>query len=313
MTNDILQSDIDLARKLLDASRSSDEIVAALSYRGVNAERAAQLIAGLQAGKTVEADRPIRIRLQSAKTQETAPFAEKQGQKSAQADLSGERREPQPRRRKVNRFRWFTVLALAAACVCVAVFVLLNRKAHSNVLAEQRGSSGSEKTAGFVRSTGASGQGFEATAISVEVEADGLRLCGNPIARENFLPTIFKILGAPTRTNEMEKAEVIYAYDACGLLVYAPRDAGHCSIVLDFDGSDGAAGTKTAFVGTCKINKQDVRANTQAASLGAIKELGLEPPKSDSGIFHAHCGSVDLLFGYLKNPGRLNLIEIDFK
>jgi hypothetical protein len=312
MTNDILQSDIELARKLLDANCASDEIVAALSYRGIKAERAAHLIADLQDGKTVEADRPIQIRLQSAKTQETAPAPQTQRQKSAGSDLSGER-ERKSRHRKVNAFPWFTVMALTAACVCVAVFVLLSRKSHLKTSINQETSQESKHTPS-VKGTGGFEGGIEATAISVEVEAAGLRLCGNPVARENFLATIFKILGAPARTNEMEKAEqVIYVYDACGLLVYAPKDAGHCSIVLDFDGSDGAAGTKTAFVGTCKINKQDVRANTQAASLAAMKELGLEPPKSASGILRGRYGSVDLLFGYLKNPARLNLIEIDFK
>jgi hypothetical protein len=141
-----------------------------------------------------------------------------------------------------------------------------------------------------------------------------LRLSGNSLTRENFLPAVFKILGMPARTNQVEKADqVIYAYDACGLLVYAPKNAGHYSIVLDFDASDGAAGTKNAFVGTFKINNQVVRPRTDAASLGSIKELGLESPKSASGIYHAQYGTVELVFGYLKSPDRLSLIEIDFK
>src|SRR6267378_119303 len=61
MTNDILQSDIDLARRLLDARRPADEIVAALSYRGINGNRAAHLVADFHAGKAVEPDKHITI------------------------------------------------------------------------------------------------------------------------------------------------------------------------------------------------------------------------------------------------------------
>jgi len=95
-------------------------------------------------------------------------------------------------------------------------------------------------------------------------------------------------------------------------LVYSPRNSGHCSIVLDFDGTYGEAGTKSPFVGTFKINRQIVRHNTDAASLASFKQVGLESPKSASGIFHARYGAVELVFGYLKTPERLSLIEIDF-
>jgi hypothetical protein len=313
MTNDILQSDIDLARRLLDASRPSEEIVAALAYRGIDGSRATQLIADLQAGKTVEPDRPIAINLPPRTIEETAPAAQKPTRKSAQAESTDERQETGSRRRKANAFPWFTIIALASAAICVVVFVLLSRKSHS---VDQGLSQASDKsiTESGTSKQQAAGRGLDAKAISVEVEPEGLRLCGNSVARENFLPAIFKILGPSARTNQVEKADrVIYAYDACGVLVYAPKKAGHYSIVLDFDASGGAAGTKSPFVGTFKINNQEVRPNTDAASLGAIKALGLQAPKSASGIFHAQYGSVELVFGYLKTPERLSLIEIDFK
>src|SRR5262249_3957399 len=101
MTNDILQSDIDLARKLLDARRSSEEIVAALGYRGINRDRAEQLIAALQAGKTVEPDRPITISLPSKTVQETAPSEPQQSRKSTVSPSPAERpQESRPSRRK---------------------------------------------------------------------------------------------------------------------------------------------------------------------------------------------------------------------
>lgn len=305
MTNDILQSDIDLARNLLDGNRPSDEIIAALGYRGIEGNRAAQLVADLQAGKKVEPDRPISIHLPPRTSEDPAPTAVEPRANATQAVSTGERRDSRSTQRKANTFPWFTIIALVSAAVCVAIFVFLSRKAHSvTQMSDQITESRLESPR----------RGLDANGISVEVEPEGLRLCGNPVERENFLPTVFKVLGMPTRTNQVEKADqVIYAYDSCGLLVYAPRNAGHCSIVLDFDGSDGAAGTKKGFVGTFKINKAAVRPNTDAGSLGSIKELGLQAPKSASGIFHAQYGALEFVFGYLKTPDRLSLIEIDFK
>jgi hypothetical protein len=184
--------------------------------------------------------------------------------------------------------------------------VLFSRKTHANDSADQSLSQ-------------AAGSNPEAAlpvgkALSLEVDAEGVRVCGKPVTRQHFLPSIFKVLGAPDRTNDVQTADqIIYAYDNCGLLLYSPRNSGHCSILLDFDGTSGQAGTKNPFVGTFKINRQLVRHDTDAASLASFKEVGFESPKSASGIFHARYGAVELVFGYLKSPQRLSLIEIDFK
>jgi hypothetical protein len=313
MTNDILQSDIDLARRLLDAHRPADEIVAALGYRGINGNRATQLVTDLQSGKPVEPDKPITISLPSRPIEEAPPSEQQHSRKSTPAELAGEQ-PPRvlPRRRKSNTFLWFTI-AVAAAAVCLVAFALLGRKSHSRDSVDQARPEGSNQS---IDSDG-SNHGTsvpDAGAISLQVEPDGLRLCGKSLTREKFLPVIFKILGAPARTNQVEKADqVIYAYDACGLLVYSPKGPGHYSIVVDFDGSDGTAGTKNPFVGTFKVKNQVVRPDTDSASLSSIKELGLQTPKADSGIFHAQYGTVELVFGYLKSRERLSLVEIDFK
>jgi len=315
MTNDILQSDIDLARRLLDAGRPADEIVAALGYRGINANRAARLVADLQAGKTVEPDKPIAINLPSRTIEETLPSEQQHSRKSAPAELPGERPQRSwARQKKSNSFPWFTMIALAAAAVCVVSFVLLNRKSHTSDSVDLGRSQAGNQSTTDSRGSKHGASVPDAKAISLEVEPEGLRLCGKSLTREDFLPAIFKILGAPARTNQVEKADqIIYAYDACGLLVYAPKNAGRYSIVLHFDASDGAAGTKYPFVGTFKISNHVVRPGTDAASLGSIKELGLQPPNSASGIFNAQYGTLELVFGYLKSPERLSLIEIDFK
>jgi hypothetical protein len=310
MTNDILQSDIDLARRLLDARRPADEIVGALSYRGINGNRAAQLVADLQAGKAVEPDKPITISLPSSSTEQTRPPEQQQSPQAAPPELSEERpQRSRSRPGKTSRLPWFTILALAAATVSVAAFVFLSRKTHTDNSANQ--SNADQANLDSADTKGASLP--DAKALSLEVEAEGVRICGKSVTRQHFLPGIFKVLGAPDRTNDVKTADqIIYAYDNCGLLVYSPRNSGHCSIVLDFDGTYGEAGTKNPFVGTFKINRQIVRHNTDAASLASFKQVGLESPKSASGIFHARYGAVELVFGYLKTPERLSLIEIDF-
>jgi hypothetical protein len=148
----------------------------------------------------------------------------------------------------------------------------------------------------------------------VEVGPDGLRLCGAQVSRENFLAGIFKILGTASRTNQIEKGDqVIYAYDGYGLLIYSPRDSGHHLMVLDFDASDGTAGTKNPFVGPFKISSHLIRPGMDANSLGLIKELDLQAPTSASGIFRGRYAGLELVFGYLKSPEHLSLVEIDFK
>jgi len=222
MTNDILQSDIDLARKLVDDRRPSDEIVAALSYRGIGGSRAAQLVADLQAGKIIEPDRPISINLPSRTRANPAAEPEKQTSTSAQADFTAERGSSRSTRHKANPFPWFKIIALTSAAVCITVFVLLSRKAHSNALANQRASQGTDPSiADAGRGKQSTGSGLNPKAISVEVDPEGVRLCGNSVKRQNFLASIFKTLGAPTRTNQADKADhIIYGYDSCGLLVY---------------------------------------------------------------------------------------------
>jgi hypothetical protein len=307
MTHDILQSDIDLARKLLDSGRPVTEIVAALAHRGIDSSRAAQLVADLQSAKPVVPDKPIEIRLRP----KPAEITGSDPGRSRRTELPAQRTDRSQSRRKADGFPWFTIIALTSAALCVAAFVLISRKSHKSDSTDQAGSKSSYAPIGANQSR--SRAGLDPKSISIEVAPDGLRLCGNLVSREGFLAGIFEILGPPARTNQVEKGDqIIYAYDACGLLVYSPKDSGHRSLVLDFDASDGPAGTKKAFVGPLKVDNHLVQASTDAASLGLIKGLELQSPKSASGIFRAQYGGLELVFGYLKTPERLSLVEIDF-
>jgi hypothetical protein len=196
--------------------------------------------------------------------------------------------------------------------VCIVAFVFLNRRSHKTATIDQAPSKSA--LAPLAAREPATQPRLDPKLISVEVKRNGLELCGSPLARESFSASIFKILGAPSRTNQLEQMDrIICAYDAFGLLVYLPKNSGDYSIVLDFDASDGAAGTKNAFVGKLKVNENFVHAGTDAASLALIKELAVEAPSSASGIFRAQYGALELVFGYLKSPERLSLVEIDLK
>lgn len=59
MTHDPVQSDLDLANRLLKANRSEQEIIAALTVRGVDHAKATQLVADLQSGKTIALEIPF--------------------------------------------------------------------------------------------------------------------------------------------------------------------------------------------------------------------------------------------------------------
>jgi hypothetical protein len=309
MTHDVLQSDIDLTRRLIDSGLPTTEIVTALGFRGIDSNRANQLIADLQSGKPVEPDKPIKINL-SQKPVGKEVLASESGPGRRPGSVAQSVGDSTAKGRK-STFPWFTIIALASAAVCVCAVMLISRKSHSPDSIEQKQSSASDDST--IPGNQRSPSHADPKAISIGIEPNGLRLCGNSITRENFLTGIFEILGPPSRTNQVEKADhIIYAYDSCGLLVFSPKDSGHRSLVLDFDGSDGDAGTKKAFVGAFKVNNHVVQANTDAATLGLIKELDLQAPKSASGIFHAQYGKLDLVFGYLKTPERLSLVEIDF-
>jgi hypothetical protein len=304
MTHDVLQSDIDLARRLSEARCPDSEIVIVLTYRGIDSSRAARLIADIQSGKTVEPDKPIAINL--ARKTSAEPFTSG-GQRRGRSAKDSSKRGRGNRRGQPNTsaFPWTMIIALASAVVCVTVFAIISRKSHTD---------SQERSHAQAADSNSHNRAVNATNISLEIQQDELRLCNNSIARENFLSTIFNILGTPSRTNQVEKLEqVVYAYDQYGLLIYSPRNTRKCSIVLDFEAIDGPAGTRNPFVGVFKINGNALHVTTDAASLALISELGLEPAKSSSGILRAQIGGLELVFAYFKTPERLSLAEIDFK
>jgi hypothetical protein len=53
MTGEILEADVEVARRLLEADRSDGEIVRALGLRGIEPANAAKLLTDLHAGRKI--------------------------------------------------------------------------------------------------------------------------------------------------------------------------------------------------------------------------------------------------------------------
>src|SRR5262249_54347739 len=163
----ILQSDIDLARKLINTGHPESEVVTALSYRGIDSTRAVQLITALRSGRTVEPDRPIKINLPTPEPEEVFS-TEYQGTGQPTHSVArtswSERQQAEQLRsegRKSTGFPWFAMFALASLAVCIVAFVFLNRRSHGV------GSGSPNKTAPI------RGQ-LAATAVSLDIQPDGL-------------------------------------------------------------------------------------------------------------------------------------------
>src|SRR5947208_8542906 len=97
MTDEILQADIDLARRLIDGGSADQEIIGALAQRNIAPNRAARLVAELRSGRAVDPDRVWR-----AVCTEPAPASRPQ---AASARRLEPRRKPVP-----VRVPWFRML-----------------------------------------------------------------------------------------------------------------------------------------------------------------------------------------------------------
>src|SRR4051812_38412769 len=86
MTHDVLQSDIELAERMIEASRPDIEIIAALDARRIDRSRATQLVQDLRSGKKVEPDPISRPPAESGQ-----PLASESGRnpKNPQTSSSG--------------------------------------------------------------------------------------------------------------------------------------------------------------------------------------------------------------------------------
>jgi hypothetical protein len=317
MTHHILQSDIELARKLLAANRPEAEIVAALTRRGVEPAKATRLVEDLQCGRAVAPEIAVMPRRgpEVASKGAGAVPNETGGQipppeSSALADMS----TSAAGRPTSSARRWTlaVLLVVLAAGAGLAVLYPAGTMAVWVRLTGTRPASSGDSTG----TTPLSGRQVKATPVSLEWELgqDGLRLAGNLVTSENVLKELARRIGYATRTNQIEPpGKVIYAYDGQGLLVYSQPGAGEGSIVLDFEALGGTYGTALPFAGELKVEGTVIRSDTDAQTLEEIKSLGLTHAGPEGSIFKGRYQRVGLCFAYRPGLQRLRSIEIDLK
>lgn len=323
MTKDLLQSDLEFAKRLINTHRADGEIVTALSHRGVEPGKAAELVRDLRSGKIAEINTVPARQVAAAKRAETDGIEPE----PARWPPASQPRPPSP---KSFGVRWLfagLILCLAASVVVPSWNHAYHAKTSSlldelerapqdnsslrNQIAVRRLN---HEEAARLKALGAAERSLSPNQLVLELQPDGLYIGGSLVSRRNALQAVSQVIGAPTRTNHLEQPkQVIYAYDRHGLLVYSGEGAADDSILLDFDAMGGTHGTQLPFAGTLKVDKNLIHADTDAATLAAIKMLRLSNAGGDESTLRGRCSNLDLYFAYLKTPRRLSLIEINLK
>jgi hypothetical protein len=287
MTGDLLQSDIELVRKLISEGQSDSAILTTLQFRKLAPDKAQQLVADLRGGVPVQAD-PVPIPHWEAATAGDMP---RQEDKSRQIRSDrGHRDEP-----IASGFPWFRVALLLVIAISVtAIFVLSRRTPAVNAIAPP------------ITPLNL------ASNISVEIQQGDLLVCGRPINRSNALMVLSDLLGPPSRTNRVENLnKIIYAYDTNGIVLFSDNDQND-SIVLYFERVGGANGAELPFTGTFKVHTNSLDVKTESKTLAAISQLNLSENPTNP-ILSGHCNGFNLSFAYLKTTDRLSLVQVDLQ
>jgi hypothetical protein len=349
MTHEILQSDVDLARRLLAARRPNKEIVAALMLRGIDVAEAERLVDDLSQGRRVK----VRVDVGGSRQPSSEPVNEP-------SELEQDVRSSEPSGSRSRVRLWFVVMVLVLGGGLAAVVmqyrksyhketaVLLNeldslarelQRAESNFpggaatypagedsealkqyqklksqIGKRRLDEAEQAKLQMARLNGgtsaASRTIFRSKAI-VELGSAGLRVEGHQVVATNALSVLQKALGPPSRTNWVASSStVLYAFDRQGILLFAPRNTQPNGLLLDFEGEGGEYGTQAPFSGVLRIGTQEIHSQTPASILRSNPELTLTNAPSDGRILAGRCNGFETICSFLKSADRLSSVEI---
>ena len=291
MTNDILRTDIELATRLLEEKRPDDQIITALTFRGIDPGRAAQVVDDLRNGREVKTQTVLSTGSGLGRRSRTRDASREasQDQSSRSSKVESHPKAPRhgaARHHEKPRISWVVPALVVVLVAVVAGIVMVQRH----------------------RAAASSAP------LVLELQPDGLRIGGHHVTPANVLTAVANSLGAATRTNRIGQTDtVVYAYDPQGLMICAQKAGGTNSIILDCDASGGANGTLSAFTGTITVDGQVIRPDIDPQTLTAIKQLEFSRPGSDNNVWRGRYHDLQLAFSYLKSPRRPSLIEIDLK
>jgi hypothetical protein len=299
MTNQVLQSDIDLARRLLTAGRPDEDILGALVCRNIAPDRAIQLVTDLRQGLRVEPDLPEMGALRRPGPKPGSGSVTHRDWRPDAPDYSAR----QPRR----NLPWFMTTLLVALAICAGTVIFSNHRTHAKLRAAPVAESAAEELKALARTAATPGS------ISLELRSDGLHLGVRLLSRANALTLLTDAFGPPSRTNLVEgSGKVIYAYDQQGMVVHCQNEKQNDCLVLYFDAIGGDNGARQPFSGTLRVAGHKIQGSTDPTTLASFKELGLTEPGTNS-VLEARCHGVPVSFAYLESPTRLSLVEIDLK
>jgi hypothetical protein len=286
MTGDLLQSDIDLARHLIAEGQTDGQIIVALGYRRIGAEKAQRLVQDLRRGIDVPAD-PLPADLWRPVTIDTGDRRQKEPPLPA----------PHPTE-PASPFPWFRVALLGVVAVTIGAVFLFNRDHRTEVSATPRE---------LMVEPGVS---LRRPAFQVEVEADHIRISGTALSRENALKVLSDLGGPPARTNRLEDL-TMYAFDQQGVVLYSGNKNGKDSLLLYFEPVGGTNGAQHAFTGTLSIDGKSVTLATDPKRLLSLAGLGLK--ETATNVFSVQTNGLGLSFAYLNTPAQLSLVQIDLE
>jgi hypothetical protein len=144
MTRDILQTDIDLATRLMANHRPDDEIIQALVHRGIDSGPAAQLVEELRSGRKVTPSSTVHLEFGLGRRARAKDSSRGTGQNPpAPSPPAESRREPPARPAMQSRKRpavlWLIAAALVGLGIVVGSIVLFQRNhAKTNGQEEQQ-------------------------------------------------------------------------------------------------------------------------------------------------------------------------------
>ena len=323
MIRDILQSDVAFARRLLNENPAEAEIVQALIRRGLDPDKAAQLVSDLRDGRPVSYDANAALEFTPRRrSRSRSNAAGTANGPSGSSTESAPRRKPsappaaRPGRRRFPWKLFIALLALALLATGIAFLVRQQKDPFSPPRSETAAATPRDNSPrpGPPGEVGGAAPANTAAPVLLELQPDGLYLGGERVSRENLLPAVARQLGAPSRTNRVaQTGAIIYVFDRHGLLLYAQPDGGPTSIVLDCEGTGGNAGATTPFAGRLKVENTEISPDTDSLSLAAIQKLPLTRRGRTSNILTGHYGKFELIFGYVRSNQRLSLVEINLK
>jgi hypothetical protein len=290
MTGDLLQSDIDLARRLIDAGKTDTEIVIALGYRRIASEKSQRLVHDLREGMNVEPD-PLRD--ENLWRPVVAEGAEPYTEPSS----------PAPARQAADsRFPWFRVILLGVVAVTIVAVFLFNRDRGGTQVKQVSATSRDLMTEPAAT--------LRRPVLQVEVEPHSVRVGGTVLSRENALKTLSDLAGALARTNRLDDL-TIYAFDDLGAVLYSDSKAGKDSLLLYFEPVGGINGAQHAFTGTLAIRGKSVTLTTDPKTLLELPELDLK--ETATSVFSGQSNGLGLSFAYLNSRTQLSLVQIDLE